>query len=106
MATGGAVTALILYILLVLFQLAQMLLPQYLQKKAAKKAARLGKNPNQKSQDNKQKYMLIIFFVMIVFISFTTASALGFYWLVGSIVQIIQTLISTKIAEKKKAQKR
>lgn len=105
-ATGGAVTALILYILLVLFQLAQMLLPQYLQKKAAKKAARLGKNPNQKSQDNKQKYMLIIFFVMIVFISFTTASALGFYWLVGSIVQIIQTLISTKIAEKKKAQKR
>ena len=104
--TGGAVTALILFILMMATQLISMILPMIFQKRAAKKAARLGKNPSQKSQDNKQKYFLIIMFVMITFISFSTASALGFYWLVGALVTIVQTIISTKIAEKKKNQKR
>lgn len=104
--TGGAVTALILFILLTILQLGQMLLPMYFQKKAAKKAAKLGKNPSQKSQDNKQKYMLIIFFVFIVYFSFMTPSAMAFYWLVGSIIQIIQTIISNKLMEKRKLQKR
>ena len=104
--TGGAVTALILFILMIVAQFISMMLPMFFQKKAAKKAAKLGKNPAQKSQDNKQKYFLIIMFVFIIFISFSTASALGFYWFIGALVTIVQTIISTKIAEKKKQQKR
>ena len=104
--SGGAVTALILFILLIVVQFISMMLPMYFQKKAAKKAAKLGKNPAQKSSDNKQKYFLIIMFVMIIFISFSTASALGFYWLVGAVVTIIQTIISTKLAEKRKQQQK
>ena len=100
--TGGAVTALILFILLIVVQFISMMLPMYFQKKAAKKAAKLGKNPTQKSQNNKQMYFMIIMFAFIIFISFSTASALGFYWLVGALITIVQTIISTKLAEKRK----
>ena len=104
--TGGAVTALILFLLMIAAQFVSMMLPMYFQKKAAKKAAKLGKNPAQKSQNNKQMYFMIIMFAFIIFISFSTASALGFYWFVGALVTIVQTIMSTKIAEKRKQQKR
>lgn len=104
--TGGAVTALVLFLILSVLQILQMLLPQWLQKRAAKGTAKLGKNPAKKSTDNKMKYFTIIMTVMILIMSFTIASAMAFYWLVGAIFQIVQTLITTKIAEKKKQQKR
>ena len=47
--SGGAVTALILFILMMAAQLISMILPMIFQKRAAKKAARLGKNPSAKS---------------------------------------------------------
>ena len=98
----GAITALVLFILLAVGQVISMLLPQWLQKRAAKSAARLGKNPAQKSQNNQMKWFMIIMAVMIIFMSFTIASAMGVYWLVGSLFQIGQTLVMNKITEKKK----
>ena len=82
-----------------------MLLPQWLQKRAAKGTAKLGKNPAKKSTDNKMKYFTIIMTVMILIMSFTIASAMAFYWLVGAIFSIAQTLITNAIGNKKKKTK-
>lgn len=95
-------TALVLFILMSLAQTASMLLPQFMQKRKAKSVAKLGKNPNQKQQDNKMKWFTYIMLVMIIVMGFSLASAMGIYWLVGALFSIGQTLITQNVMSKKK----
>ena len=86
-----------------LAQAAAMLLPQWMQKRRAKKVAKLGKNPAQNSQANKMKWFTYIMLAMIIFMGFSLVSAMGVYWLVGALVSLVQTVIMQVITERKKS---
>lgn len=98
----GAITALVLFLLMAGSQVVSMLLPQWIQKKNEKKSAKLGKNPAKKEQDNKTKWFTYIMMAMIIIMGFSLASAMGVYWLVGALFSIVQTLITTSITNKNK----
>lgn len=93
-ANMGGLTALFLFILMAAAQAVSMLLPQWIQKSKAKKAAKLGKNPSTKSQNNKMKWFTYIMLALIIVMGFSLVSAMGVYWLIGALVSIAQTLIT------------
>lgn len=102
-AAGGyaGVTAFFLFLFMSVAQAVSMLLPQWMQKKKAKQVAKLGKNPSQKSQNNKMKWVTYIMLALIIFMGFSLVSAMGVYWLVGAVISIAQTLIMQVITSKK-----
>ena len=104
-ANGSAPTALVLFLLMAGAQVVSMLLPQWLQKRKAKKVASLGKNPTQKEQQSKMKMFTYIMMAMIIFMGFTLPSAMGVYWFVGALYSIGQTLIIDKINSEKSKKK-
>ena len=106
-ADGGfsAFTALVLFILMALAQVASMLLPQFIQKMKRKKVASLGKNPAQNDQQSKMKMFTYIMMAMIIFMGFTLPSAMGVYWFVGALFSIVQTLIIELINNRKSKKK-
>lgn len=76
---------LIIFLLMGVFQLGSMLLPQFLAKRTA---VRNGK----KAPANSQQGMMIGMFVFIMFISINWPTAMSLYWLVSSAAQVVQTL--------------
>lgn len=100
-ATGAGATALVLFLLMSISQAVSMLLPQWFQKRAAKKVAKLGKNPAQNQQNSTMKMFTWVMLIMIIFMGFSLASGLGIYWLIGAVFSIVQTVI-TQIASNKK----
>lgn len=106
-AAGGyaAVTALFLFLLMAGAQTVSMLLPQWMQKRNAKKVAKLGKNPAQKAQNNKMKWFTYIMLALIIFMGFSLVSAMGIYWFIGAIFSIVQTVIMQVLADKKAKRK-
>ena len=106
-AAGGyaGVTALFLFLFMAAAQTVSMLLPQWIQKKKAKKIAKLGKNPAQKQQSNRMKWFTYIMLALIIFMGFSLASAMGIYWFIGAIFSIVQTLVIQWYTERKTAKK-
>ena len=100
-ATGAAEVALGLFLLMSGAQAVAMLLPQWIQKKKAKNAVKLGKNPTQDQNANRMKWFTYIMLAMIIFMGFSLASGMGVYWLFGAIFSIVQTLIMQAITAKK-----
>ena len=103
--TGGAVTALILFLLMAGAQVVSMLLPQWYQKKKEKEAVKLGRNPNMQKQNKNMKIFTYAMMIMIIIMGFSLASGLGVYWLVGALFSIAQTVIMQTLAAKKKNKK-
>lgn len=97
----AAVTALFLFILMAAAQTASMLLPQIIQKRKAKKVAKLGANPAQKSQNNQMKIFTYVMLAMIIFMGFSLVSAMGLYWFIGALFSVGQTLITQWVIAKK-----
>ena len=104
-ANGSAVTALILFLLMVAAQVMSMLLPQFIQKAKRKNITKLGKNPAQNQQANNMKMFTYIMMAMIIFMGFTLPSAMGVYWFVGALFSIIQTLIVEWVTQKRAKKK-
>lgn len=104
--TGAGATALVLFLLMAVAQVFSMLLPQWMQKKAAKNVAKLGKNPAQKQQNNSMKIFTWVMMIMIIIMGFSLASGMGVYWFVGALFSIAQTLITQSINKKKQKGKR
>ena len=102
---GGALTALILFLLMAVAQAAAMLLPQWLQKAKAKKAVKLGKNPAAQQQNKNMQIFTWVMLAMIIFMGFSLASGMGVYWFIGALFSIAQTLITQSIMAKKKKEK-
>ena len=102
-AAGGycAVTAFFLFLFMAGAQTVSMLLPQWIQKAKAKKVAKLGKNPAQKSQSTSMKIFTYVTLAMIIFMGFSLVSAMGIYWLIGALFSIAQTLIMQAITSRK-----
>ena len=102
-AAGGysAVTALFLFLFMAGAQTLSMLLPQWIQKKKAKKGENLVKNTSQQSQNRTMKIFTYVMLAMIIFMGFSLVSAMGIYWFVGAIFSIIQTLVTQYFTSKK-----
>lgn len=98
----GVITALVLFLLMSGAQVVSMLLPQWLQKNKMKKVQKLGKNPAQKENNNRMKWFTYIMMIMIIIMGFSLASAMGVYWLIGALISITQTLITTYVMDHKK----
>ncbi len=96
----AAVTALFLFLLMAGAQTISMLLPQWIQKRKAKQAAKLGKNPSQKSQNNQMKIFTYVMLAMIIFMGFSLVSAMGIYWFIGALFSVAQTLITQVITSR------
>ena len=105
-STGAAEVALGLFLLMSGAQAVAMLLPQWIQKKKAKGAVKLGKNPAQDQNANRMKWFTYIMLAMIIFMGFSLASGMGVYWLFGAIFSIVQTLIMQSITAKKARQEK
>ena len=99
--TGAAEVALGLFLVMSGAQTVAMLLPQWIQKKKARDAVKLGKNPAQQQNNNRMKWFTYIMLAMIIFMGFSLASGMGIYWLFGAIFSICQTLIMQSITAKK-----
>lgn len=96
----SAVTAFILFLLMAGTQTISMLLPQWIQKAKAKKVAKLGKNPAQKSQNRTMKIFTYVMLALIIFMGFSLVSAMGIYWFVGAVFTILQTIITTVLTNR------
>lgn len=96
-SNGSAWTALVVFLLMAASQVVAMLLPQWIQKRKQAKVAKLGKNPAQTQQNRTMKIVTYVMMIMIIFMGFSLASAMGIYWFVGAIISVIQTLITQAI---------
>ena len=96
-ASGAAWTALVVFLLMAAAQVVAMLLPQWIQKQKQKKVAKLGKNPAQTQQNRTMKIVTYVMMIMIIFMGFSLASAMGVYWFIGALISIAQTLITQSI---------
>lgn len=90
---GGWWTAVVLFILMALFQFLSMKLPTFIQKYQNRNATKLSKNPAQDKQSKTMKWVSNIMLIMIIVMGFTLPSAMGVYWLVGAIISILQTVV-------------
>ena len=87
-------TALILFLLMAGTQIFSMLLPRLFQRAAAKKVAKLGKNPAQDSQNKTMKWVSIAMIGFTIVMGFMLPSAMGIYWLITGLISMVQTLIT------------
>ncbi len=104
--TAGGPMALILFILMALTQTASMLLPQFIQKRKAKKAPKLGKNPSQSQNQKFTKIFSIVMLVMIIIMGFSLASGMVVYWIITALFSAAQTLITQSIMSRKSGKKK
>lgn len=100
--SGGWWTALVLFLLMAVAQFMAMKVPQWIQKRKAKKVARLGKNPAQQQQNRTMNIVSWVMLIMIIFMGFTLPAAMGFYWFVGALVSLAQSLITNAIFSRKR----
>ena len=99
---AGWVTALVLFILMAVSQFFSMKVPQWIQKARTKKVARLGKNPAQSQQNKTMTIFSYVMLVMIIVMGFTLPAAMGFYWFVGALISLLQTLITQVLMNRKR----
>ncbi len=99
---AGWWTALVLILLMSAGQVLSMLIPQWLNKKRMKSIQKTGVNPALDKQTKTMKYVQWGMIIFTIILGFTLPSAMGVYWLAGSIFNIVQSLIMHLIFSKKK----
>lgn len=102
---SGVWTALVLFLLMAGAQVVSMLLPQFIQKRKAKKVSKLGVNPAANKQQSTMKMFTYGMMIMIIIMGFSLASAMGVYWFVGALFSIAQTLIIQAVQNRKSNRK-
>lgn len=102
---GGWWTALVLIILMSVGQVMSMLVPQLLNKKKMKSIQKTTKNPTADQQSKVMKWVQWGMIIFTIILGFTLPSAMGVYWLAGSIFNIVQSIIMHFIFTRKKKEK-
>ena len=95
-------TALVLILLMSGGQILSMLIPQWLNKKRMKSIEKTHANPTADSQAKTMKFVQWFMIIFTIILGFTLPSAMGVYWLAGSIFNILQSVIMHFIFTKKK----
>ncbi|MCD8209505.1 MAG: membrane protein insertase YidC [Coprobacillus sp.] len=96
----GAVTALVIFLLMAAAQVMQTLLPQLLQRGRVKKVSKMGKNPGQRSQSNRMRIFQWVMLAIILIMGFFLVSAMAVYWFVGALMGIAQTFLMDYISKR------
>ncbi len=99
-APYGAVTALVIFILMAAAQVMQMLLPRLLQRSRMKKVSKTGKNPGQTQQQNRMRIFQWVMLAMIVIMGFFLVSAMAIYWFIGALIGCLTTWIMDIIGKR------
>lgn len=95
-------TAAVLFVLMALFQVAAMMIPQWINKKKMKSIPKTSANPAQDKNGNSMKMMSWFMVIFTVIMGFALPAAMGLYWAVGALISLAQTLIMQAIMAKKK----
>lgn len=98
---GGWWTAAVLILLMSAGQILSMLIPQWINKAKLKKVQKTTANPTQDQQGKTMKFVQWFMIIFTIILGFTLPSAMGVYWLAGSLFNIAQTLIMNAIFSKK-----
>ena len=106
----GFWTAIVIFVIMAGTQFVSMKLPQWLNAKKNKKVQRLTKNPTQDQQNKTMKIVSWVMLIMIVVMGVTLPAAMAIYWIFGAIYSVIQTLIvqllvMPKLMEREKRKK-
>lgn len=102
---GGWWTALVLYLLMAVAQIAAVLVPNIIRKHNQKKVEKLYKNANQESQNKTMKWMTYGMVGFTLIMGFTLPSAMGVYWFIGAIISLSQNLITQAVVKAKNKNK-
>jgi YidC/Oxa1 family membrane protein insertase len=105
--TNGWWTALILFLLMSVFQWLAMMLPQWMTKKRTKNQSRVTANPAQDKNTNTMKWVSYGMLLFTIIMGFALPAAMGVYWGIGALISMIQTWITQLImARKQEKEKR
>ena len=102
---NGWWTAVVLYLLMAIFQILAVLVPRLIQKNNQKKVAKMYKNNNQESQNKTMKYMTYGMVGFTLVAGFMLPSAMGVYWTIGAVISLGQNLITQAVVGLKKKNK-
>lgn len=92
--TSGWWTALVLFLLMSGVQIMAMLTPRIIQKIQTRNLPKMSVNNAANKQNKTMKWVTIIMTVFTIFMGFMLPSAMGVYWLIGGVIQILQTVIT------------
>lgn len=96
-----AVPLLVIYVLMIVFQFISVMMPQYLNKKRAKREAEIHhKHYEEPKQANAGMTYGMVAFIAFIMISWPTA--LSLYYMIYSVINIVKTYALQKISEKEK----
>jgi YidC/Oxa1 family membrane protein insertase len=105
--TTGWWTALILFLLMSVFQWLAMMLPQWMTKKRTKNQAKVSANPAADKNTNTMKWVSYGMLIFTIIMGFALPAAMGIYWGIGALISMIQTWITQAIImHKQKKEKR
>ena len=98
---NGQFTYIILFGLMLLAQVGSMLLPQKLAQRRAKMEAEKHHRPYRKTSNPMQSSMYIMMAVVLL-LGVTWPTAMSFYWMISSCVNIVKTIIVDAIGARRK----
>ena len=85
--------------------IASQLLSTYMSKRANAKRKNFYTQNKQKSSNNQMMIMMVVMTAMMVYFAWRSAG-IAFYWIIGNIYTIVQTLISKLQQEKREEKQR
>ena len=102
---SGNITAIIIFILMAVTQVLSIKLPSILNKRDAKKAPKLGKNPAQDQNQRQMNMVSNIMMVMIIIMGFSLPVGMAIYWIIAALISLTQSLVIRSISKKKQSPK-
>ncbi len=104
--TSGWWTALVLFILMSVFQWLAMMLPQWMTKKRTKNQAKVTANPAADKNTSTMKWVSYGMLIFTIIMGFALPAAMGIYWGIGALISMIQTWITQSIMLNKQAKEK
>jgi YidC/Oxa1 family membrane protein insertase len=103
---NGWWTALILFLLMSVFQWLSMMLPQWMTKRMTKSQTKVSANPAADKNTQTMKWVSYGMLIFTIIMGFSLPAAMGVYWAIGALISMIQTVITQMIMAKKKAKEK
>ncbi len=104
--SNGWWTALVLFLLMSGIQIMAMLTPKIIQKIQTRNLPKMGVNNAANKQNKTMKWVMIIMTGFTIVMGFMLPSAMGVYWLIGGVIQILQTVITQIVMAKAKKKRK
>ncbi len=94
-------TAAVLFLLMALFQIGAMMIPQWINKRRLKSIPKTSANPAQDKNGSSMKMMSWFMVIFTVIMGFALPAAMGLYWAISALISLAQTLITQSIMARK-----